>query len=237
MDLGSQCITLRQADADYLGIAYTKPTDTCKIGGYGSGHVIPCGITQAHLTVDQASAEVPIYIVPSDVQAIPLLVGQPFTDQPHITVVRRKNVVRIFEENESADDEDDRLRGINVPNLPPRRATLWAKESTVIPPGYIGIVTLSAGGEKDGDVYVDAQLRMQEGKEHCLPSCIIHVDEDGTSFLPVLNVSDSAIHVTQGKVTARGSWCHEEPETSCDHIASSKCLIPFRPEAVRTGTA
>lgn len=124
VDLGSQCITLCHADADYLGVTYAKTTDRCKIGGYGFDYVIPCGISQVHLTVDQASARVPIYIVPNGSQAIPLLDGKPFTDQPHFTIIRRRNVRQVFEESRNAGDEDDQLRYINVPDLSPCRATL-----------------------------------------------------------------------------------------------------------------
>lgn len=127
VDLGSQCVTLRQEDADRLKISYSEPAVPFTIGGYGSGRVTPCGETSATIAIDQATADVQLFVVPSSSQSIPLLVGQPFTEQPHVTVVRRRNTVRIFEERENVHENDDTLRSIEIPDLPQRSVCLWAK--------------------------------------------------------------------------------------------------------------
>ncbi|KAG0418406.1 hypothetical protein HPB47_004871 [Ixodes persulcatus] len=234
VDLGSQCVTLRKVDADNLGINYNQPSRGCKIGGYGFGQVLPCGITEASVTVDHATARVPIYVVPSEAQAIPLLVGQPFTEQPHVTIVRRRNTLRIFEEQGSSTDDDERLQHIQVPDLPPRSLVLWAKESVVIPSNCVGIIFPTTKESAAGHVFVDAQLQMQEGKEHCLPACVINVKEGGDTVLPILNMSSSNVDISKGDVAARGSWCSETPETTFKRSATD-LLEPIKAEDVRTG--
>ncbi|KAL1417894.1 hypothetical protein MTO96_006035 [Rhipicephalus appendiculatus] len=139
VDLGSQCVTIRREDADRIGIRYSVMEKPLTIGGYGSGRVTPCGQANVNLTVDQATADVPVLIVPNESQAIPIIVGQPFTEQPHVTVVRRRNSVRIFEEEKNVDESDDTLQSIKIPYLPRRPVCLWSKESTVVPPNYVGI--------------------------------------------------------------------------------------------------
>lgn len=62
VDLGSQCITLREEDADRIGITYAKLSKPFTIGGYGSGHVTLCGEANITLTVDQATANVPTLV-------------------------------------------------------------------------------------------------------------------------------------------------------------------------------
>ncbi|KAL1444020.1 hypothetical protein MTO96_030081 [Rhipicephalus appendiculatus] len=120
VDLGSQCVTIRREDADRIGIRYSVMEKPLTIGGYGSGRVTPCGQANVNLTVDQATADVPVLIVPNESQAIPIIVGQPFTEQPHVTVVRRRNSVRIFEEEKNVDESDDTLQYIKIPDLPRR---------------------------------------------------------------------------------------------------------------------
>ncbi|KAG0426410.1 hypothetical protein HPB47_026477 [Ixodes persulcatus] len=234
VDLGSQCVTLRKVDADNLGISYNQPSRGCKIGGYGFGHVLPCGITEASVTVDQATARVPIYVVPSEAQAIPLLVGQPFTEQPHVTIVRRRNTLRIFEEQGSSTDDDERLRKIQIPDLPPRSLVLWAKQSVVIPPNYVGINHPTTKKSAAGHVFVDAQLQVQEGKERCLPACVINVTEGGDTVLPILNMSNSNADISKGDAAARGSWCSDMSKTAIKRRTTG-LLEPIKADDVRTG--
>ncbi|KAH7980370.1 hypothetical protein HPB49_015331 [Dermacentor silvarum] len=99
-DPTSQCVTIRREDADRIGIKCTVIAKPLTMGGYGSGRVTPCSEANVNLTVDQATADVPVLIVPNESQAIPLIVGQPFTEQPQVTIVRRGNTSRIFEELE-----------------------------------------------------------------------------------------------------------------------------------------
>ena len=162
VDLGSQCVTIRREDADRIGIKYSLIGKPLTIGGYGSGRVTPCGEANVNLTVDQATADVPMLIVPNESQAIPVIIGQPFTEQPHVTIVRRRDTVRIFEEEKNVDEGDDTLQSLEIPDLPRRPVCLWAKDSTVIPPNYIGFVELYVTGrEPNAYGFADAQLRGQ----------------------------------------------------------------------------
>ncbi|KAH7979493.1 hypothetical protein HPB49_009604 [Dermacentor silvarum] len=130
-----------------------------------------------------ALTDVPVLIVPNESQAIPLIVGQPFTEQPHVTLVRRGNTLRIFEEQKNVHESYDRLQSIEIPDLPKRPVCLWARESTVVPPNYIGFVKLYVrGSEPNADIFVDAQLRCQEGREDGIPRCVVNVDSSGGRF-------------------------------------------------------
>lgn len=87
----------------------TRPSQGCKIGGYGFSLVLPCEITEASVVMNYATARVPIYVILSKAQVIPLLIGQPITEQPHVTIMRRRSRLRIFEEQVSFTDEDEQL--------------------------------------------------------------------------------------------------------------------------------
>ncbi|KAL1427911.1 hypothetical protein MTO96_003069 [Rhipicephalus appendiculatus] len=165
---GMQRLHLEMEDRIYkrdrIGIKFSVMEKPLTIGGYGSGRVTPCGEANGNLAVDQATADVAALIVPNESQAIPIIVGQPFTEQPHVTVVRRRNTLRVFEEEKNVDESDDTLQSIKIPDLPRRPVCLWAKESTVVPPNYVGFVKLHVTGSKpNAEVFVDAQLRLPRG--------------------------------------------------------------------------
>lgn len=74
-DVGSRCVTIRREDADHIGMKCLAIDKPFSIGGYISGCVTLCGEANVHLVVDQATADVPVLIVPNKSQAIPLTVG------------------------------------------------------------------------------------------------------------------------------------------------------------------
>ncbi|XP_040065335.1 uncharacterized protein LOC120836214 [Ixodes scapularis] len=94
--------------------------------------------------------------------------------------------------------------------------------------------TDSRAGKNAKAIVVDAQLRMQEGKEHCLLACAINVTEDGDTVLPILNISRSNVNISKGDVAARGSWCSEVSETAINR-RTTDLLEPRKAADVRTG--
>lgn len=48
------------------------------------------------MNVDLAEATIEAHVVPDDVQEVPVIVGQPFTDQRDIVVVQQGGELRLF---------------------------------------------------------------------------------------------------------------------------------------------
>lgn len=187
----------------------------------------PCGEANVDLTVDQATADVPVLIVPNESQAIPVIVGQPFTEQPHVMIVRRRDTVRIFEQEKNVDEGDDTLQSIEIPDLPRRPVFLWAKDSTVVPPNYVGFVELYVtGSEPNADVFADAQLRCQEGCEHCIPRCVVNVDAANETCIPVMNVSYQVLNIKANERVARAEVCYFDEEPMQDVKSSCSATQP-----------
>ncbi|KAH7985183.1 hypothetical protein HPB52_024275 [Rhipicephalus sanguineus] len=88
--------------------------------------VTPCGEANVNFTVNQATADVLVLIVPNESQAIPVIVGKPFTEEPHIMIVRRRDTARIFEEK-NVDEGGDTLQSIEIPDLPRRPGAFGPK--------------------------------------------------------------------------------------------------------------
>ncbi|KAK9687923.1 Zinc knuckle [Popillia japonica] len=56
IDTGSKCVTLREADANILGLEYEVIKSPFRLTGYGSGKVTPLGECNALVEVDQAES-------------------------------------------------------------------------------------------------------------------------------------------------------------------------------------
>ncbi|XP_064462728.1 uncharacterized protein LOC135373461 [Ornithodoros turicata] len=220
VDMGSQCVTLRKTNADELSVQYSDLSAPFEIHGYGSGKIIPIGKARLELKADEATATVDVYVVPENAQVVPLLIGQPFTEQPHVTVIRRGNMLRNFEEHAHL-DEDGTLQDIKIPALAPRHVSLWAKKKTVIPPNYVGLVTLYTKEENMGDVYVDAQYRAGRGYEHCILSCVLREDEQQEYLMPVANVSEHELSIQEDDRMVRAQWCKPEDTPTVVEVLSN----------------
>ncbi|KAJ8914442.1 hypothetical protein NQ315_017538 [Exocentrus adspersus] len=86
-DLGSQICALREDYVSKLKLNCDW-SDEKEIAGYGGAITKTLGSTCALLNVDGVEANVKIHIVPFEIQTIPLLVGHPYTEQPHVRLVK-----------------------------------------------------------------------------------------------------------------------------------------------------
>jgi len=98
VDTGSQLCLMLKSDAEGQGLKIESLQNEIEVRGYGDGKLLPLGIATVQLQVDQATSQVPVHIVSDDAQNIPLIIGQPFIEQPHIVLVKRGNTVRIYED-------------------------------------------------------------------------------------------------------------------------------------------
>lgn len=81
VDLGSSCTTIRQAEIQRLVLKYDE-NDCITLRGYGQGHIRTSGALNFDLTVDSITLNVKAYVVPSEAQGEPELIGHNFTNNP-----------------------------------------------------------------------------------------------------------------------------------------------------------
>lgn len=152
--------------------------------------------------MDLAEASVIAHIIPDDVQDVPVIVGQPFADQPNVVVVQRIGELRLFEKRTAELPEVDQL--------PPRKVELWAEKACVIPPGEIAdIKVIVKDFDYKGDIFIDLSLRGKENQEHCIPRCIINIS---VGVLPVVNLSDYPLCIDGSRILARGEITRQVTE-------------------------
>lgn len=95
IDQGSECTTIREENAHFLKLSFTKQYKMVK--GFGGQAVSVIGVADIPICVDRAMANVKLYVVSNHSQAIPVIVGQSFTEQPHVVVMKDGDKVRFYQ--------------------------------------------------------------------------------------------------------------------------------------------
>nr|CAI5861487.1 unnamed protein product [Callosobruchus analis] len=175
VDFGSQCTLIKENTVKQLGLVLNPLDRSFKITGFGNGSVKPIAKTYAEIKIDQAKAYTELLVIPDEYQQVPLLIGQPFTEQNHIVVVKKDDQLRLF---------DNDLYKIELPALPKPAVNLFVKEKQVLPSNHVGFITVYTEDYSNENVFVDAQ----NYENKFIPRCIITL-EHGEAAIPVYNLT------------------------------------------------
>ncbi|GLV33518.1 hypothetical protein CBL_20248, partial [Carabus blaptoides fortunei] len=223
------CVAIRNSEAEARGLTIVHKRKV--IRGYGNGRVETLGSTTFTLKVDEAEADVEADVVPDDIQSIPILIGQPFTESPRVSVFKDNKYLRI--QNVSQEPEMKELQKA------PDTTTLWVKEATVIPPNYLGYVAVEGAKNFAGDVYISGKIREYGDQLTCTPGAVLHLEPGDRTLLPVVNMSDRNFTAVKHRVIAEGIRCAPEHtnltnETEVLRIESEN-LPPLQTDDIITG--
>lgn len=169
------------------------------IRGYSGGRSDALGTCEITLEVDLAVADVQALVVSDTVQEIPIIIGQTFLNSDNVVMVLKGEKMRIFNKHLATLPE--------VEALPERKINLWARNATVIPPNHVGRVEVTSDDDYQGEVFVDAQVRMKPGQEHYVAGCVTKV-RDGV--IPIVNTSDHDLEFKALQLLVRGVPCCED---------------------------
>lgn len=202
VDFGSSCTLITWKESQRLGLIF-DPNDKVALHGYGKGLTISMGSVQIEIKIDFVAANVKAVIVSNEEQNVPVLVGRTFTELPHIVVIKNDESL-VFHERDFGDN-------FIFPEPEPTsdKIVLRSVDTVVIPSLHQRVICL-ATEDYSGDVFIEASLRPQEGKEACLQQMIAKVDQSNIARVPYSNLSGVDIVVKKNEVVARGWPCNEE---------------------------
>ncbi|GJQ87011.1 hypothetical protein Trydic_g12593 [Trypoxylus dichotomus] len=106
IDPGSKVVTIRKSDAEIVGLKWENMKEPFYLTGYSAGKVTALVESTIDLEVEYARALVVVLVVPDEAQTLSVLIGQSFIEQQHITMVKRKDTLTIFEEDKSRSECD-----------------------------------------------------------------------------------------------------------------------------------
>nr|CAI5849821.1 unnamed protein product [Callosobruchus analis] len=198
VDFGSQCTLIKENTVKQLGLVLNPLDRSFKITGFGNGSVKPIAKTYAEIKIDQAKAYTELLVIPDEYQQVPLLIGQPFTEQNHIVVVKKDDQLRLF---------DNDLYKIELPALPKPAVNLFVKEKQVLPSNHVGFITVYTEDYSNENVFVDAQ----NYENKFIPRCIITL-EHGEAAIPVYNLTAYAAKMDANIKLTKGEYCSEQVE-------------------------
>ncbi|GLV53480.1 hypothetical protein CBL_21007, partial [Carabus blaptoides fortunei] len=156
------------------------------------------GATTFELEVDSAKATVLAEVVDDYVLQIPLLIGQPFTEAPNITVIKCSKNLRIFDHS--------KLKLPEMDLVPPEKICLWAKSATVIPSNYVGHIPVRTKNPNfTGDLYIEAAVRDKGEPEYCIPGTVLRISSENVAVLPIVNISEKELTISPKTAIAR-AW-------------------------------
>lgn len=192
VDFGSSVMTIKSETVRELNLIVNKEI-TCEIRGFGGGSVKTLGLTKPlTLTIDQVTLKLDFWVIPDVIQSFPLIIGQPFTDHPDVLTVKNDSTLRFLRNNKN--NNNDTLKTI-----------LYAKSNTIIPQNYVGLV--ECYGNSSGEFYVEGKLNLKEGEENVIPNCILKIEAGIPFKVPVTNLSNKEITITENNVIARARPC------------------------------
>ncbi|KAJ8915356.1 hypothetical protein NQ315_008243 [Exocentrus adspersus] len=196
VDSGCEEVLVRESDALNFGLNWSHID--VYLNGYGGATSRVLGTTNVNMKVDLFQAEVPILVVPDQLQSMPVLIGRSVLNKKDVVTVIRDGNARLFNE------ELAKLHQLE--SLPPKKIILRANGDTEILPNHIGVVSCCgvASDNYVGDVFVDLRHSLEPGKESILPRCVISTSD---TQIPIFNTSDNSIYLVQNQVFARGMPC------------------------------
>lgn len=193
IDLGSSCTDINKSALDKFGLEMNSGK-TVLIQGYGNSVISSLGALECKIKLDNVECEVNVNVVPDCVQDVPLLIGRSFTEQPHVKLVKDYTSLKLLNHLPSAFPRDDLIK-----------IGLCASKEVVIPPNHLCNTPVAPKSNCEGDLFVDASMRLKENQECCIPSVVISISaEFSEPVLPIVNLSDQDIIIHKGDLIARG---------------------------------
>lgn len=170
--------------------------------GYGDGCVTTLGTTAFDLKIDEIDIHTTAEVVPDYAQQIPLLIGQKLTEMPDIVVYKDANILTLSKFDAQTP-----------------KATFWPKDTLVIPPNHVGNVKLvTRKPATSGDYVVEADVRYEPGQEYAIPRTLVNYDNNKTTYLPVLNLSERDLIITAKHPIVRAWLCQPEKTFAINRI-------------------
>lgn len=146
IDFGSQCTMMRLSDAkDVIGT--WQENDLPVLRGFGNGTVEALGKAVVRLTIDSVEAETPVLIVPDITLRVPLLVGQTYTEQDHIAILKTSESLHIASKYPDTD-----------------KILLYTVEDTLV--NGLGKIDIYTEPKFTGDLFIEHKLRQEPRKEY-----------------------------------------------------------------------
>ena len=204
MDRGSSYSIILQQEVERLALIYdgkNRPS----LQGYGNGQTATIGVSSLPIEVDNIKVTMNAHVVPNYAQEMPILLGRNFTELPDIVIVKDDVALTFYQSKSTVLDTIE-------PVVTNKKVVLKIVEDFTLLPNHWGHIQVFSE-DYEGDVYIEASTRHQEGQEYCIPQTVLTINNGIRSVLPCISLTDQEIHFKKNKIISRGHSCVEEEKT------------------------
>lgn len=222
IDFGSDVTVMRESLASILKL---KPDNgPLPLRGFGNELVQSIGSVTVDVVIDDVHAQVDCRVVADEYLDSPLLIGQTFTEQPHIEVYKNSKQLQFFSVgnempfSNSLMDEDNRN---DVKIMIKTDVMLWGRAS----------IKVTTEPISDGYILVDSKL-IGKPNQQLLVNGGVYRTSDGVSYIYVSPMSTSC-KLGKGTIVGRATTVEvvrrivtpESQDLPCDDIDISQIRI------------
>lgn len=208
IDFGSTATIIKRSIAESSLSGWNVVDNLPMLKGFGNAIVKPLGAVVVDLAIDSASARVKVIVVPDDVMRVPLIIGQTFTEQPHIIVEKDCNQLNFT--------STERRRKVKI---------ICSADITV---DGLTAVDFQSDSMYTGDVYIEKSSRFQHNKEYYLVQGLFSL-VNGCGVALVKGLSANPFILKSGTLIARCDPAKLDELETMDEVFRVESTGPPRP--------
>lgn len=212
VDLGSDCSMLKESYLTKLGIKEIDVRNLPVLKGFGNSIVQVLGRITAYVEIDGVGAYTELLLVPDNVMQVPLMMGQTFTEQPHILIHKtsdRFDILQNFTDFETGNKID-----------------LHCLESTTI--SGLTMVKVYTKPKFTGALFIEGGLRYKNKVYHYILNGIFQFNDAGEGEIVINGINAGEISLARGHLVARGKIMLDEVERNVLCVSTQNCQQQFR---------
>lgn len=219
IDLGSELTLIRESDAKEI-FGKWDATEIHPMLGFGGSIVNSIGSSVGSIKIQNVTADVRCVIVPDVFLKYPLLIGQTFSEQPHVRIVKNNNNLIITDK-------------YNFDNIVIRKLGLRVVEDTTITGD--STIRVYSDSEYDGSIYIHNSYRTQPNREYSVEEGVYQIEKGLCSIL-VSSLTNSAFKFCKDELIARAEIVLDSfGFYEINRIDSKVQCEPFRLEQLNIG--
>ncbi|KAF9411146.1 hypothetical protein HW555_010008, partial [Spodoptera exigua] len=181
--------------------------------GFGNSFVAVLGRINVQIEIDGVGAYTELLLVPDDAMKMPLMIGQTYTEQPHILI------------HKTCERFDILLNLTNV--VTNNKISLHSLESVIV--SGLTIVKVYTNPKFTGVLFVEGGLRTKNGVHHYIPTGIYEFNELGEGTIVINGLNSKTFSVVKDDLVARGKIAYEETKRDILRVMAQDHQSQSRP--------
>ncbi|XP_064292920.1 uncharacterized protein LOC135309976 [Plodia interpunctella] len=186
IDLGSECSMIKLSESKFLNNDLDT-NDLPTLRGFGNSIVKALGKIRVKVVIDDVQADIDIFVVPDDVMHMPLLIGQSFTEQPHILICKTS----------------DNLEITQLPNVSydTNKIKIFCKNDVQV--SGLTAIEVYTGQYFCGDLFIEGDVRFKSAIKYSVLSGLFTFNES-TGTIVLNNLHETPLTLHKDFLVARG---------------------------------